>query len=604
VRAFRGDRGELAKPTMTRNGFMRADAFFTRTGVFEYQNADGSVRRELRIPEEVFNPDSVSTFEMVPVTMGHPPRPVDTSNARRYGIGHTGQDVRRDGDKMRGTILIDDKEAISEMKAGRREISNGYFCQLEMSPGVTQGIEGVEDGLSYDCIQREIEGNHVAIVDRGRAGPDVAVRVDHMRCDGIEDIAFMVWHDGDDIVEDAPLTSSQREGLPDSSFLYIAPGGEKDEDGKTTPRSLRKFPVKKADGSLDLPRIRNALSRIPQSNLSEEIKSKLSSKAKMLLDESKSEDAEVVTTATQQPVDGTPTSTTPNVSFDEFASSAVVERGLSISTLAQALRTTENETEFILSGRTAPTGQQLDGLAGLFDVSAETLRNLLPDGQREDQKGLAMEDFEITINGVTFKAKADSAARQAITKKMDEDASAIADMTEKLDASTSGHDEELSKEKARADSAEEAKAQAEAKLDAALDPSAIRSRIDGRIELERAAGDILGEDFDVSKSDGELREAVILSVQPEAKLDEKPEAYIQARFDAALEIHSSAKTDTSKENEALGRARVVANDTINTSSGDIVADARAQAAERSRNMWKTPLAATKDAAPEQVRIKH
>jgi len=215
-----------------------------------------------------------------------------------------------------------------------------------------------------------------------------------------------------------------------------------------------------------------------------------------------------------------------------------------------------------------------------------------------------MEDFEITINGVTFKAKADSAARQAITKKMDEDASAIADMTEKLDASTSGHDEELSKEKARADSAEEAKAQAEAKLDAALDPSAIRSRIDGRIELERAAGDILGEDFDVSKSDGELREAVILSVQPEAKLDEKPEAYIQARFDAALEIHSSAKTDTSKENEALGRARVVANDTINTSSGDIVADARAQAAERSRNMWKTPLAATKDAAPEQVRIKH
>jgi len=574
VRAFRGDRGELAKPTMTRNGFMRADAFFTRTGVFEYQNADGSARRELRVTEEVFNPDSVSTFEMVPVTMGHPPRPVDTSNARRYGIGHTGQDVRRDGDKMRGTILIDDKEAISEMKAGRREISNGYFCQLEMSPGVTQGIEGVEDGLSYDCIQREIEGNHVAIVDRGRAGPDVAVRIDHMRCDGIEDIAFMVWHDGDDIVEDAPLTSSQREGLPDSSFLYIAPGGEKDEDGKTTPRSLRKFPVKKSDGSLDLPRIRNALSRIPQSNLSEEIKSKLSSKAKMLLDESKSEDAEVVTTATQQPVDGTPTSTTPNVSFDEFASSAVVERGLSISTLAQALRTTENETEFILSGRTAPTGQQL------------------------------VEDFEITINGVTFKAKADSAARQAITKKMDEDASAIAEMTEKLDASTSGHDEELSKEKARADSAEEAKAQAEAKLDAALDPSAIRSRIDGRIELERAAGDILGEDFDVSKSDGELREAVILSVQPEAKLDEKPEAYIQARFDAALEIHSSAKTDTSKENEALGRARVVANDTINTSSGDIVADARAQAAERSRNMWKTPLAATKDAAPEQVRIKH
>ncbi len=60
--------------------------------------------------------------------------------------------------------------------------------------------------------------------------------------------------------------------LPDSSFAYIEPGGEKDETGKTTPRSLRHFPYKDADGKPDPAHVRNALARIPQSTVSEEAK--------------------------------------------------------------------------------------------------------------------------------------------------------------------------------------------------------------------------------------------------------------------------------------------------------------------------------------------
>lgn len=54
--------------------------------------------------------------------------------------------------------------------------------------------------------------------------------------------------------------------LPDSSFLFIEPGGEKDADGRTTPRSLRHFPVKDASGAVDEAHARNAIARIPQSN--------------------------------------------------------------------------------------------------------------------------------------------------------------------------------------------------------------------------------------------------------------------------------------------------------------------------------------------------
>jgi hypothetical protein len=59
--------------------------------------------------------------------------------------------------------------------------------------------------------------------------------------------------------------------LPDAAFALILPGGTK-EDGRTTPRALRKFPHHRADGSIDLPHLRNALARVPQSDLTDEQK--------------------------------------------------------------------------------------------------------------------------------------------------------------------------------------------------------------------------------------------------------------------------------------------------------------------------------------------
>ena len=83
--------------------------------------------------------------------------------------------------------------------------------------------------------------------------------------------------------QSAVWTTAYKNSLPDSSFLYIESGGTKDSEGKTTPRSLRHFPYKDADGKVDLIHLRNALSRIPQSNLSESIKKELTNKAEKIL---------------------------------------------------------------------------------------------------------------------------------------------------------------------------------------------------------------------------------------------------------------------------------------------------------------------------------
>jgi len=73
--------------------------------------------------------------------------------------------------------------------------------------------------------------------------------------------------------------------LPDSAFLWIEPGGEKDDEGKTTSRALRHFPYRNEAGEIDLPHLRNALGRIPQSQAPADVKARVTRKAQALLEE-------------------------------------------------------------------------------------------------------------------------------------------------------------------------------------------------------------------------------------------------------------------------------------------------------------------------------
>ena len=68
-------------------------------------------------------------------------------------------------------------------------------------------------------------------------------------------------------VNKAVWTTAYVNDLPDSSFAYISPGGKKDEGGKTTPRNLRHLPYKDKNGKIDPAHVRNALARLPQTNI-------------------------------------------------------------------------------------------------------------------------------------------------------------------------------------------------------------------------------------------------------------------------------------------------------------------------------------------------
>lgn len=169
---FRFDRSALRPVKRFDDGRVRVEAYFTRAGIFEYVKQDGGIRRELRLPEDVFAPASVATFANIPVTNDHPPALLTTKNAREYQVGLTGDSVVREDDLMRGTFTVTDRETVDAMEGGKVQVSCGYACKVDYTPGVhpTYG--------RYDARQYDIRGNHLAIVDMARAGEVAAARMD------------------------------------------------------------------------------------------------------------------------------------------------------------------------------------------------------------------------------------------------------------------------------------------------------------------------------------------------------------------------------------------------------------------------------------------
>lgn len=173
--SFRYDVAPIEKYELTPEGYLRTWATIARTGVQMYTDADGGVRREYRPEEEVGSPESLASFAGKAVTFEHPPALLDSANTKDYQIGFSGTEVVYDNGFVRAVMTITDKDAIERiMRGDAKEVSAGYRVQFDPTPGVA------ESGEHYDGIQRMIDGNHIAVVRRGRAGPQVKLHLDRL----------------------------------------------------------------------------------------------------------------------------------------------------------------------------------------------------------------------------------------------------------------------------------------------------------------------------------------------------------------------------------------------------------------------------------------
>lgn len=169
----------------TNEGFLKGRAIVTSIGVFTYKRADGTIQRELRLPEEVFAPGTLNSMKLKPVTLNHPTELVTSDNADKLQVGSLGDNPSwtkewhdrnweevTDGINCAIDMIVTKKDAIDAILNGKQALSMGYTCDLEMAePGSTWC------GVEYDFIQRNIRYNHCAIVDSARAGDNAKIEL-------------------------------------------------------------------------------------------------------------------------------------------------------------------------------------------------------------------------------------------------------------------------------------------------------------------------------------------------------------------------------------------------------------------------------------------
>jgi hypothetical protein len=158
----------------TADGYLVADAFAVRTGVqryagFELDQPDQPFIDVYRSEDQVFSRASLASFAHIPITNDHPSVAVTAENWKDLAVGETSTEVLRDGERLRIPLIVKDKATVDLVKAGKRQLSAGYTCDLLFEDG------RAPDGTPYQARQTNIRANHIAIVQRGRAGPEFRI---------------------------------------------------------------------------------------------------------------------------------------------------------------------------------------------------------------------------------------------------------------------------------------------------------------------------------------------------------------------------------------------------------------------------------------------
>lgn len=141
-----------------------------RTGTYKYLREELGLDGQgiidvYREPDEVFNKFTIASFEGKAFTDTHPAVDVTADNWSVYSKGELSNVRRGEGENSNfliADIIVRDPVVINEIQSGaKREVSAGYECEY---------VE--KDGKVY---QRNIRGNHVALVQAGRAGNQVRI---------------------------------------------------------------------------------------------------------------------------------------------------------------------------------------------------------------------------------------------------------------------------------------------------------------------------------------------------------------------------------------------------------------------------------------------
>ena len=193
------DRAPSARAYDINGWFEVADNPISREGIFPYSGAQvghpdrGRIFQVYRPGEELSAPDALASFRLMPIIDDHTMLGEGHTPAEDVGVaGVIGENVKFDRGVMTANLKIFSKALAQKIKNGKTELSCGYRCVYDFTPGVW-------NGQPYDVIQRQIRANHLALVDEGRMGPEVSI---------LDQMTFTV-----DAKETTPVDEEQKKAM-------------------------------------------------------------------------------------------------------------------------------------------------------------------------------------------------------------------------------------------------------------------------------------------------------------------------------------------------------------------------------------------------------
>lgn len=186
-------------------GILRGRAMLAQEGVYRY--GDGVNTWSEYVPiTTLIDAEWLDSLKLAPVTLNHPADFVRADNARALAVGGIGDSIVRVGGGIASAITVWARDAVEAAQSTHQEISLGYWADVEERSGTWQGQQ-------YDRVQIKRRANHVALVVKGRHGPDVRIKTDAAEPDDDDEAPDEISDAEETYTPPAEVAAAARRGL-------------------------------------------------------------------------------------------------------------------------------------------------------------------------------------------------------------------------------------------------------------------------------------------------------------------------------------------------------------------------------------------------------